>query len=76
MNWTVLVIAWIAAWSASLVWFVLLVLRRARSPQKSSMPWWERIGELAIDGVALPVLLLNAGLTSAWVVPLVMVGSH
>ena len=67
MNWTVLAIAWMAAWSACLVWFVLLVVRRARSPQKKSMPLWGRIGELVIDGVALPVLLLNAGLTGAWV---------
>ena len=73
MNWTVLAIAWMAAWSACLVWFVLLVVRRARSPRKKSMPLWGRIGELVIDGVALPVLLLNAGLTGAWV-PLVAVG--
>ncbi|MGN6678548.1 MAG: hypothetical protein ACTHKL_12360 [Streptosporangiaceae bacterium] len=61
-----------AAWSACLVWFVLLVVRRARSPQNRSTPLWERIGKLVIDGVALPVLLLNAGLTGAWV-PLVAV---
>ena len=73
MNWTVLAIAWMAAWSACLVWNVLLVVRRARSPQKKSMPLWGRIGELVIDGVALPVLLLNAGLTGAWV-PLLAAG--
>jgi signal transduction histidine kinase len=73
VNWTVLAIAWMAAWSACLVWFVLLVVRRARSPRKKSMPLWGRIGELVIDGVALPVLLLNAGLSGAWV-PLVAVG--
>jgi len=37
------------------------------------MSAWERISELVIDGVALPVLLLNAALTGAWV-PLLAVG--
>jgi signal transduction histidine kinase len=73
VKWTVLAIDWMAAWSVSLLWFVLLVRRRARSPQKSSTPWWERVGVLVIDGLALPVLLLNGGLTGAWV-PLVAVG--
>jgi len=73
VNWTVLAVAWIAAWSAALIWFVLLVVRRARSPQRSSKSRWERISALLIDGVAMPVLLLNASLTGAWV-PLVAVG--
>lgn len=73
MYWTVITIAWIAAWCAALIWFVVLVIRRLRSAQQKSAPWWERIGQLVIDGVALPVLLLNAGLTGAWV-PLLAVG--
>ncbi len=70
MNWTLLAIAWMAAWAAALAWFVVLVLRRARAPQLRSLPGWRRVGELVIDGVALPVLLLNGGLSGAWV-PLV-----
>ncbi|MDR2984683.1 MAG: hypothetical protein LBV34_07555, partial [Nocardiopsaceae bacterium] len=73
MFWTVVTIAWMAAWAAALIWFVLLVIRRFRATQQRSAPWWARIGQLLIDGVALPVLLLNAGLTGAWV-PLVAVG--
>ena len=73
MDWTVLAIAWMAAWSAALAWFVVLVVRRARAPQLRSLPGWQRASDLVIDGVALPVLLLNGGLTGAWV-PLVAVG--
>ena len=73
MNWTVLTIAWIAAWLGSLAWFVVLLVRRLKAPRRRSTSWWDRIGELVIDGMALPVLLLNGGLTGAWV-PLVAVG--
>ncbi len=73
MNWTVLVIAWMAACFGCVAWFVILVLRRARAARPSSMPWWARIGQLIIDGIALPVLLLTGGLTTAWV-PLAAAG--
>ena len=72
MEWTVLAIAWMAAWSAALAWFIVLVVRRARAAGKRTT-WLHRIGPLVIDGVALPVLLLNGGLAGAWV-PLVAVG--
>ncbi len=73
MDWTLLAIAWMAAWAVGLAWFVILVLRRARAPKPRSVPWWARVSDLVIDGVALPVLLLAGGLTGAWV-PLVAVG--
>jgi signal transduction histidine kinase len=72
VDWTVLAIAWMAAWSAALAWFVVLVVRRARAPQLRDLPRWQRASDLVIDGIALPVLLLNGGLTGAWV-PLVAV---
>jgi signal transduction histidine kinase len=73
VNWTLLAIAWMAAWAAGLAWFVVLVVRRARARQLRSLPRWQRVGDLVIDGIALPVLLLNGGLSGAWV-PLLAVG--
>ena len=73
MNWTLLALAWMAAWAAGLAWFVVLVVRRIRAPELRSLPGWRRVGDLVIDGIALPVLLLNGGLSGAWV-PLLAVG--
>ena len=73
MDWTVLAIAWMAAGSATLAWLVVLVVRRARAAHVRTLPAWQRVSDLVIDGIALPVLLVNGGLSGAWV-PLLAVG--
>jgi signal transduction histidine kinase len=73
VNWTLLAVAWMAAWVAWLSWFAVLIVRRLRLPQLRAMTWWARIGPLVIDGVAVPALLFAGGMTSPEI-PLVAAG--
>src|SRR5690348_3527508 len=70
VNWTILAVAWMAAWAAWLSWFAVLLVRHLRSPLLGALPWRARIGSLVLDGVAVPALLFAGGLSSAWI-PLV-----
>jgi signal transduction histidine kinase len=73
VDWTALTIAWMVVLVAAVTWFAVLVVRRARAPEQRSLRRWKRAHELIVDGIALPVLLLNGGFSEVWV-PLLAAG--